>query len=414
MSEQYTPVDLIHVGLLFDKEKITVGRLAAQNRKIHFEYDRGFLEKKLEISSYKFPLKSGVQSFDLPFFDGLPGVFHDSLPDGWGRLILDRALRAKNISPENLTALDRLAHVGRFGMGALIYEPDYKSAPTLKDALNLDTLATQAQEILEGATNTVLEELIALNGSSAGARPKAMIGVNADRSKIMHGVHDLNDDFEHWLVKFPNTSDGPDCGAIEYVYAQMAKEAGIDMMETHLFPSKKSPGYFGTKRFDRQKNKRFHLHTAAGLLHANFRQPALDYTDLIKLTLFMTRDMSQAEKMFRLAAFNVLSHNRDDHGKNFSFLMDETGQWALSPAYDLIYSAGPGGEQSTMAAGEGRNPGQAHLLELAKTTSLPAKKAKEIIDQCRSALNKWDALAKEAGVSKDRIAEIGKTLSRKE
>jgi serine/threonine-protein kinase HipA len=186
------------------------------------------------------------------------------------------------------------------------------------------------------------------------------------------------------------------------------------MMETHLFPSKKSPGYFGTKRFDRQKNKRFHLHTAAGLLHANFRQPALDYTDLIKLTLFMTRDMSQAEKMFRLAAFNVLSHNRDDHGKNFSFLMDETGQWALSPAYDLIYSAGPGGEQSTMAAGEGRNPGQAHLLELAKTTSLPAKKAKEIIDQCRSALNKWDALAKEAGVSKDRIAEIGKTLSRKE
>lgn len=101
-----------------------------------------------------------MQSFDLPFFDGLPGVFHDSLPDGWGRLILDRAC-ARKYSPENLTALDRLAHVGRFGMGALIYEPDYKSAPTLKDALNLDTLATQAQEILEGATNTVLEELIA-------------------------------------------------------------------------------------------------------------------------------------------------------------------------------------------------------------------------------------------------------------
>lgn len=414
MSEKYTPVELIHVSLIFGKDPIPVGRLAMQNRKIHFEYDRDFLDKKFEISPYKAPVKSGVQSFNLDFFDGLPGVFHDSLPDGWGRLILDRSLRAKNISPEILTSLDRLAHVGRFGMGALVYEPDYKGIPNLHDTLSLDTLATQAQEILEGATDTALEELVALNGSSAGARPKAMIGVNANRSQIVHGVNNLPDDFEHWLVKFSNMTDGPDCGSIEYVYAQMAKEAGVDMMETHLFPSKKSPGYFGTKRFDRKKNRRLHLHTAAGLLHSNFRQPALDYTDLIKLTLFMTRDMSEAEKMFRIAVFNVLSHNRDDHGKNFSFLMDEKGHWALSPAYDLIYSAGPGGEQSTMVAGEGRNPGQAHLLELAKTASLPVKKAKEIIDQCQTALSRWNTLAKAAGVSKDRIYEIDQVLSSKQ
>lgn len=413
MKEQYTPVELIHVGLIFEKDTIPVGRLALQNRKIYFEYDASFLSKGFEISPYRFPAKPGVQSFDLPFFDGLPGVFHDSLPDGWGRLILDRSLRAKNISPESLTALDRLAHVGRFGMGALVYDPDYKGTPDRNDTLNLDTLATQAQEILEGATDIVLEELVALNGSSAGARPKAMIGVNADRSQIVHGVYDLTGDFEHWLVKFPNTTDGPDCGAIEYVYAQMAKEAGVDMMETHLFSSDNTPGYFGTKRFDRQKNRRLHLHTAAGLLHSNFRQPALDYADLIKLTLFMTRDMSEAEKMFRIAVFNVMSHNRDDHGKNFSFLMDEQGRWALSPAYDLIYSAGPGGEQSTMVTGEGRNPGQAHFLELAKTASLPAKKAKEIIDQCRTALNQWEALAKAAGVSKNRISEISQILSQK-
>ncbi|MGB4056710.1 MAG: type II toxin-antitoxin system HipA family toxin, partial [Alphaproteobacteria bacterium] len=377
MNEQYTPVELIHVSLIFDQDRIPVGRLALQNRKIYFEYDKGFLERNLKISPYKFPVKPGVQSFDLTFFDGLPGVFHDSLPDGWGRLILDRALRAKNISPESLTALDRLAHVGRFGMGALVYEPDYKGTTERKDTLNLDTLATQAQKILEGATETILEDLVALNGSSAGARPKAMVGVNADRSQIIYGIHDLTDDFEHWLIKFPNMADDPDCGAIEFVYAQMAKEAGVDMTETHLFPSKKSPGYFGTKRFDRQKNKRLHLHTAAGLLHSNFRQPALDYTDLIKLTLFMTRDVTEAEKMFRIAVFNVLSHNRDDHGKNFSFLMNEKGHWALSPAYDLIYSAGPGSEQSTLVAGEGRNPGQSHLLDLAKSASLPAKKTKE-------------------------------------
>lgn len=413
MSEKYTPVDLIHVSLNFDKQEIPVGRLLTQNRKIHFEYDRDFLDKKIEISPYRFPLKTGIQSIDLDFFDGLPGVFHDSLPDGWGRLILDRALRARNIKPENLTALDRLAHVGRSGMGALIYAPDYKNKSDQKNKLDLDTLATQAQEILDGATDTVLEELVALNGSSAGARPKAMIGVNADKSQIIHGIYDLEDNFEHWLVKFPNTTDGKDNGAIEYVYAQMAKEAGIHMMETHLFPSKNSPGYFGTKRFDRQSNKRLHLHTAAGLLHSNFRQPTLDYIDLIKLTLFMTRDMLEAEKMFRLAVFNVLSHNRDDHGKNFSFLMDEKGRWTLSPAYDLIYSAGPGGEQSTMVAGEGRNPGQAHLLELAKTVSLPVKRAKDIIDQCRSALGQWKTLAKAAGIDKTLISDIDENISRK-
>lgn len=127
----------------------------------------------------------------------------------------------------------------------------------------------------------------------------------------------------------------------------------------------------------------------------------------------MTRDMLEAEKMFRLAVFNVLSHNRDDHGKNFSFLMDEKGRWTLSPAYDLIYSAGPGGEQSTMVAGEGRNPGQAHLLELAKTVSLPVKRAKDIIDQCRSALGQWKTLAKAAGIDKTLISDIDENISRK-
>jgi len=403
---KYSPVEIINVGLIFDQDKIPVGRLALQNRKIFFEYDDDFISSGLEISPYSFPLKRGVQSVDLPFFDGLPGVFHDSLPDGWGRLILDRALRARNISPENLSSLDRLAHVGRSGMGALVYEPDYKNKPEEKDFPSLDDLATQAQKILEGETGDVLEELVSLNGSSSGARPKALIGVRNDKSKIVHGVYDLEEGFDHWLVKFPNMADGMDSGAIEFVYAQMAKEAGLEMEETYLFPGTKSPGFFGTKRFDRIGNKRLHLHTAAGILHSNFRQPALDYKDLIKLTLFLTKDMGEAEKMFRLAVFNVLSHNRDDHGKNFSYLMTSKGQWGLSPAYDLIYSSGPGGEQSTMVAGEGANPGTKHLLELAKGASISAKSAQNIIDQCRAALSGWKHLSKAAGVSKDKITEI--------
>ena len=137
----------------------------------------------------------------------------------------------------------------------------------------------------------------------------------------------------------------------------MATRSGIAIPETHLFPAKKSAGYFATKRFDRDCPKSLHMHTVCGLLHSDFRSPSLDYQDLIELTTLLTRDVRETEKMFRLAVFNVLAHNRDDHSKNFSFLMNEVGEWQLSPAYDLTFSSGPGGEQSTMVIGEGKTPG---------------------------------------------------------
>lgn len=239
-----------------------------------------------------------------------------------------------------------------------------------------------------------------------------MIGVNKKKTEIIHGVHDLEEKYEHWMVKFPNTTDGKDSGAIEYVYSQMAKDAGIDMEETYLFPAKNSPGFFGTKRFDRRNNEKIHLHTAAGLIHADFRAPSLDYQDLMGLTIALTRDLSQGEKLFRLAVFNVLGHNRDDHGKNFSYLMDKDGQWQISPAYDLIYSSGPNGEQSTMIMGEGRNPDIEHLLKFAEANRIPKKRTKEIIDQCRSALANWKKLAKKADVSKEKIEEIEAVINK--
>lgn len=415
MANKFKPIDLIHVGLQFTDEIIPVGRLALRERIIYFEYHSDFISRGLPLSPFKLPLKPGVQSFDNSLFGGLPGVFDDSLPDGWGRLILDRSLRAKDINPDTLSPLDRLAHVGNSGMGALTYEPiQVEGAAKTSSLIDLNILATQASKILEGATSKVLDELVALGGSSAGARPKAMIGVNKKKTEIIHGVHDLEEKYEHWMVKFPNTTDGKDSGAIEYVYSQMAKDAGIDMEETYLFPAKNSPGFFGTKRFDRVHNERVHLHTAAGLVHADFRAPSLDYQDLMGLTIALTRDLSQGEKLFRMAVFNVLGHNRDDHGKNFSYLMDKDGQWQISPAYDLIYSSGPNGEQSTMVMGEGRNPGVDHLMKFAEVNRIPKKRAKEIIDQCRSGLANWTKLAKKADVSKDRISEISKSLSRKE
>lgn len=401
----------VKVGLDFGTETIPVGRLAMRERDIYFEYLPSFIKSGLEISPRILPLKSGVFSFSYRLFEGLAGVFNDSLPDGWGRLLFDRLMRSQGKTPNEITPLDRLVHVGKYGMGALVYEPDY-SISEREGAINLDILADQAQQVLAGSAEDILQELWALNGSSAGARPKAMISVDATREHISHGVSSLPAGYEHWLVKFPNTQDGIDAGAIEYVYALMAQEAGLDMPSVHLFPSDKGAGFFAVKRFDREGNKRIHAHTASGFLHADFRTPSLDYEDLIAVTGMLTRDVREAEKMFRLAVFNVLAHNRDDHAKNFSFLMDETGVWKLAPAYDLTFSSGPGGEQSTMVLGEGRNPGVEHLTKLGLEAKIPMTQIKGILAQTQMALKKWCPLAKEYGVMKSNIDLIEKVIGR--
>lgn len=406
----YLSVTEVKVGINFGKGVQAVGRLAARDHKIYFEYDSSFIKSGIEISPLRLPLQSGVQSFDYDLFEGLPGVFNDSLPDGWGRLLFDRFARTQGILPADITPLDRLAHVGSHALGALVFEPDHSADDTQND-ISLDNLATQAQEVLDGTSDDVLAELIALNGSSAGARPKALIGVNDKRDHIIHGVHDLPAGYAPWMVKFPNSQDGLDAGAIEYVYALMAKEAGVSIPDVHLFPAQRGSGYFAIKRFDRDGDKRYHMHTACGLLHSDFRTPSLDYEDLVALTGMLTRDVREVEKLYQLAVFNVLAHNRDDHSKNFSYLMDNEGRWKLSPAYDLTFSSGPRGEQSTMVMGEGRNPNTSHLLKLADEAKIKKDRAAEIIEATKSTLSKWPTLAKQYGVSDTNIKLIQSKIS---
>jgi serine/threonine-protein kinase HipA len=177
-----------------------------------------------------------------------------------------------------------------------------------------------------------------------------------------------------------------------------------------LFPSKKGRGFFGVQRFDRKHNQRIHMHTIAGLLHADHREPSLDYEIIMKATLHLTRDHRQCEIQFRNAVFNVLSHNRDDHSKNFSFLMDANGNWSVSPAYDLTFSLGPSGEHSTMIMGEGKNPKKEHLLQLAAIADIKKNQALEIILQVSEAVQKWEPFAEKAGVSALHTQNIGDVL----
>ena len=351
MNHNRKPVELLRVALDFgDRVPLPVGRLVPNEGRIYFEYDPEFLDAGLPLSPYKLPLKTGTFSFEPSLFEGLPGVFNDSLPDGWGRLLLDRLLRADGVPPETFSVLDRLAQVGKIGMGALTYWPDYGATSSV-GTLGLDDLSGQTRAILRGESSDVLEDLIQLNGSSAGARPKALIAFNPGGNSIHQVDEVLPVGFESWIVKFGNSRDGLDAGAIEYVYNLMAAKAGLDVTQCHLFEGKGNAGYFAAKRFDRlHEGKKLHVHTACGLLHSDFRTPALDYEDLVKATLWLTKDARQAQKIFRYAVFNVLAHNRDDHSKNFSFLMDEKGIWQVSPAYDLTFSSGPAGQQSMLVA----------------------------------------------------------------
>ncbi len=405
----FDPINLIKVALSFDDTVIAVGKLASREHRIYFEYDASFLDRGLEISPIGCPLKPGIQTFDPFLFGGLPGVFSDSLPDGWGRLLLDRSVRLDGIMPNQLSPLDRLAHVGNTGMGALVYEPCH-TGNTSPGNINLDTLATHAEQVLEGEATNILRELLMLNSSSAGARPKAMIGVSHNRERVVHGISGLQSGYDPWLIKFPTVNDGLDAGAIEYVYALMAKDAGLQMEPVHLFPSDKGPGYFAARRFDRYDGKRLHSHTAGGLLHSDFRTPSLDYEDLIALTMILTRDIREVEKMYRLAVFNVLAHNRDDHAKNFSFLMGRDGDWSLSPAYDLTFSWGPRGEQSTTVMGEGKNPGKANLVRLGLEAKLPRKIIDEAIDQTKSAIGRWRERATAHSVGSENIEFIASRM----
>ncbi len=411
----YSPVSQITVSLDFGEgSTIQVGRLASAERgKIYFEYSPT-LVRGLNISPLHLPPKPGLMTFDPVLFEGLPGVFYDSLPDGWGRLLLDRLARSKGVAPNQMTALDRLARVGHSGMGALVYEPDL-SGDRPSSALDIDDLALKTEQVLRGPAEDVLEELVALGGSSAGAHPKAMISINPTGSQIIYGEDNkTRKGYVPWLVKFPNTQDGPDSGAIEYVYSLMAKEAGVFMSETRLFPAKNGPGYFTTRRFDREESEvgmmRLHVHTAGGLLHSDFRTPSLDYEDLLALTEIMTRDMREVEKMYRHAVFNVMSHNRDDHAKNFSFVMDFKGEWKLSPAYDITFSSGPGGQQSTTVLGEGKDPSPAHLRALGQKAKLSEKTIAQIIESTRHALGCWRTLAQQHYVNRNNIKLIADAI----
>ena len=364
-----------------------VGLLSEENNRIFFEYSPEFISSRIELSPFKLPLKSGVFEETKRTFDGLFGLFNDSLPDGWGCLLLDRKLREKGLSFREISPLHRLSMVGRNPMGALEYEPADEYTDSFAD-VELDSLSAEVNKIVAGEESDVLDDLLHMNGSSGGARPKIVAWVSDDRRRIVHGGTTAPDGFSPWIIKFAERNDPLSAGELEYRYSLAAKAAGINMPETHLFPLKSGDGCFGVRRFDRTERGKVHVHTACGLLHASHRYPTLDYESLLKLTFVLTRNHADVEEMVRRMVFNVKSGNRDDHSKNFSFLMTADHEWRLAPAYDLTPSTGLNGEHTAMVNGKGRNITDDDLIATAATCGVSKNKTMQMIREVEAAIEK--------------------------
>lgn len=394
----------INVSIQFSGDEIEVGKLILHDRLVHFKYNDEFLTQGFNLSPIKLEFDDSIQIAKPEPFHGIFGVFDDSLPDGWGMLLLNRALDKQGMSLNDINILDQLAYIGDSGKGALIYKPAIKYNEKFSDKIDIDRLKTAMNEVYNGTGSEVIEELMNLGGSSGGARPKANVGYNSITNEIMHGYNVLPKGFEHWIIKFPSSEDSTDIANIEYAYYKMALGATIKMSACKLLESATGQQIFATKRFDRSGNNRIHMHSMAGLTHDNFRMSSIDYGHIIDTAYMLENSASARKKVLRLAAFNIYSHNRDDHSKNFSWLMDDSGKWSLAPAYDLTYSSTAIDEHSTTVDGEGAKPGRKNILNLAKQFSI--SKPEELIEEVQESLAQWPVIAKECGVSSDSIKRI--------
>ena len=330
-----------------------------------FEYEPAYFTSGVSISPFYLPLKPLVFIAKRDPFKGGFGVFDDSLPDGWGHLILDRYLQRKRMDPAKLTILQRLALIGSTGRGALEYRPDF-SESTTEEIPDFDTLATETEKILNSDyVGESLDTLYNYGGSSGGARPKVFVTI----------------DGREWLVKFKASLDPATVGVIEYEYSLLAKKCGISMPETRLFEGK----YFGVERFDRTPTGKIHTVSAAGLLNADFRIPCLDYGDLLQLCHILTKNMEEVYALFRLMVFNVTIRNRDDHAKNFSFQLINN-DWKLSPAYDLLPGSGFNGFHTTTVNNNGE-PITADMIAVAAKAGLTKQRTTEIIQEVETLVN---------------------------
>lgn len=391
-----------------------VGELVLSRRDLYFAYDAQWLRHGFPLSPLNMQFDSAPQlAADTDVFGGLHGVFADSLPDGWGTLLMDRFFLSLGVSKREITPLDRLAYMADRGMGALEYRPVLeREAP--EELLDLASLYRETQRIYEGETHQTLNAVRLAGGSPGGARPKVIVAFSHDFRYCTSAYHDVPSDMGQWLVKFRAPDEHRDTGAVEFAYSLLAQRAGLEMSDCELLTVGKGSAaerFFATRRFDRRPDgQKVHMLTAAAILYADYRKPVMDYKDHLAATSAITASAIEVERMARLMIFNALFHNHDDHAKNFAYVRSGSS-WVLSPAYDLTYAPllnFRSDEHTSTFLGRGLATYQ-RVRELCRPyTYLDPDR---IIGEVLGALDEWPSVSADLCIEKGFRSEIQKAMN---
>tara|TARA_B100000949_G_scaffold165614_1_gene146152 strand:- start:17202 stop:18488 length:1287 start_codon:yes stop_codon:yes gene_type:complete len=387
-----------------------------------FEFQPSFLSKALNVSPIHMPISGSkgkiynFPSLDEQTYKGLPGMISDMLPDDFGNHLIDRWLKLNGIRKSDFSPLDRLTYIGTRGMGALEFEPAKKLGYDQSTTLNISSLVELSGKIQQERENISLNlqetetmnELIKVGTSAGGQRAKAIIAYNEATQEVRSGQTKVPNGFEHFILKFDGVTntelgDPQGYGRIEYAYYLMAIDCGIEMMPSQLL-EENGRAHFMTKRFDRiGQGEKMHMQTLCALAHFDYRKPGIyGYEDALDVMRELLLPKEQAIQLFRRMVFNVLARNQDDHTKNISFLMDQSGRWRLSPAYDVTYAYNPSGQwtnghQMTIA-GKRDNFNRKDLQTVADQINY--KKGNEDIETIRKTLGQWEQYSDRAGIPK--------------
>lgn len=359
---------------------------------IVFEYSHDAKQRGLELSSFRLPLAgSPLRRVFPPHQMDLPGPIYDALPDGWGMLLMERLFRRRGLATARIGALERLAYIGNNAMGAMTFEPVEPEGKAPDVHISLEQLAAGVQEVLHGEGGQFLQTLLLVGGSPQGARPKALVYRNPHSGAFTTAA---TQGFEAWLVKFPAKGEHAEVCAIESIYAQCLRLCHIETPDTDYFSLPNGLAAFASKRFDRQGDLRVPMQSLAAFTGADYRSPGvLDYVGFLRATQMCTNDVREMAAAFKRAVFNVVFNNRDDHPKNFSYLMSQNGQWRLAPAYDVTFCEGPGGYHQMDVMGEALAISRKHMLRLAEEAEVPQDMAGRIIDDICEVASQFAAIA---------------------
>lgn len=420
----------LDVRIWVNPESQRLGRLFDDGDRILFEYDEEFLASKLEVSPLKLPLKPGILEAGAVELDGLPGLFYESLPDGFGLKVMDRALMSRGHDLTRVSVLTRLAYLGSRGLGALTFHPGEPENRQME--IELDPLAREAQrvsELREGPEvrpeKLEVPEIVRMTAIAGGTKPKAAVLLSKE-GRLLAGEGPVPEGYSHWLLKFSTKREARDGGPLEEAYAQMARAAGIVVPQTRLLELKDGTCCFGIARFDRalevptknKKNKvagtlerRLHVHTLCGLMHTDPTLPSLDYRTILQATWTLTKKHPDVVEVARRMLFNVMGVNRDDQARHFAFLMNDEGEWSLGPAFDLTYSEGMNGHHTTSVRGETSNPNWGAMHELCDEASIDEKTLRTVTEQVEDSVATFGKLAKVTGVSPTGIRRVERRMN---